>query len=296
MLKRRVLPSIALGLGLFAANPTHAQSLTGGFMVGKGHGSVAFTGTAERYHHVFLGTERIDEVPIFRRVRVSSLSVYANYGITDKIEAVVSLPYIQSRGYASAEVVADGGYTNTRSGLQDVSALLKFKTYSLPVGSNTLDLLGVVGVSTPASNYESGKGLEYIIAIGNQATKLTTLGIAHFKTPLGVFLTGQAGYSQRTNRVPNAFVGDAKIGYAGLKTYVEAWASVQRSSATGTDIVQTGFDGVFRATRVNFTRLGASVFRPLAKGVGLTAGASTYVAGRNLGQSTAVSLGVAYNY
>ncbi|RTQ52231.1 hypothetical protein EJV47_04175 [Hymenobacter gummosus] len=281
---------------LCAAAPAHSQSLVSGFMAGKGHGSVVFSGTAERYRDVFLVPETVDAVPIFKEVRVSSVSVYANYGISDKVEAVVALPYIQSTGRADKPVLTDLGYTNTRRGLQDLSFLLKFKSFSAPVGNSQLDLLGVVGVSTPASNYQSKADLGYIIAIGNRATKLTTLGIAQLRTPSGVFFTGQAGYSVRTGPVPNAFVADAKVGYAGLKLYGEAWLAYQQSSSAGTDILQPGFTGLFTETRVNYTRVGVSLYKPVAKGFGVVAGASRYVAGRNVGQSTGVSLGVSYNY
>ncbi|PJJ59723.1 hypothetical protein [Hymenobacter chitinivorans] len=283
--------SLLLSAALLFGSQAQAQSLVSGFMVGKGHGSVSFTGTAERYKSVYLVPETVGEVPIFREIKVSSVSVYANYGISDKVEAVLSLPYIKSEGQGNGQ-----GYTNSRSGLQDISGLLKFKTYSTTVGNSVLDLLGVVGVTTPASNYQSNKGLEYIIAIGNRATKFNTLGIAHLKTASGVFLTGQAGYSLRTGRVPNAFIADAKVGYAGLKFYGEAWASFQQSSSKGTDILQPGFDLYFPATRVNYARIGASVFRPITKGVGVVLGASQYVSGRNLGRSTGVSVGVSYNY
>ncbi|UOQ51064.1 hypothetical protein [Hymenobacter cellulosivorans] len=290
-MSKRYSLSIFFFATLLLGTSARAQSLVSGFMVGKGHGSVSFTGTAERYKSVYLVPERVREVPIFREIKVSSVSVYANYGISDKVEAVVSLPYVKSEGEGNGQ-----GFTNSRSGLQDISGLLKFKAYSTTVGNNVLDLLGVVGVTTPASNYQSNKGLEYIIAIGNRATKVNTLGIAHLKTPSGVFLTGQAGYSLRTGRVPNAFLADAKVGYAGLKFYAEAWASFQQSSSKGTDILQPGFDLYFPATRVNYTRVGASVFRPLAKGVGVVLGASQYVAGRNLGRSTGLSVGISYNY
>jgi hypothetical protein len=283
--------SALLALALLTSTNSRAQSLVGGFMAGKGHGSVVFTGTAERYTNVFLVPDKVNGVPLFQEIRVSSVSAYVNHGITDRIEAVVSLPYIKSEGKSNSE-----GFTNSRAGLQDISGLLKFKAYSTEVGNNVLDLLGVVGVSTPASNYQSDQGLEYIIAIGNRATKLNTAGIAHLKTPSGVFLTGQVGYSLRSSYVPNAFVGDLKVGYAGVKTYVEAWASFQESSSEGTDILQPGFDGRFTATRVSYTRIGASLYQPIAKGVGLVLGASRYIAGRNVGQSTGVSAGVSYNY
>ncbi|GAB3824482.1 hypothetical protein [Hymenobacter jeollabukensis] len=293
--RRIVLTGAAL---LCLATAGQAQSLITGFMAGKSHGSVVFTGTAERYRNVFLVPEKVDAVPIYREVRVSSVSLFANYGLTDKIEAVVSLPFIQSTGRANKTVLDALGstYTNTRSGLQDFSAFVKFKAYSAPVGNSQLDLLGAVGVSTPASSYQSKADLGYIIAIGNRATKYTTVGVAHLRTPSGVFVTGQAGYSARTNPVPDAFVADGKVGYAGLKLYGEAWVSYQQSSSKGTDILQPGFTGLFTATRVNYTRVGVSLYKPLSKGVGIILGASQYLAGRNVGQSTGVSAGVSYNY
>ena len=277
-------------------------------MTGKGHGSVVISGTTERYESVYLAPTKIDGVPVFREVRVNSVNLYATYGLSDKIDVVVSLPYIQSRGKGADAVIeglsrgaltADQGYTNTRQGLQDITGLFKFKSFSREIGSSILDLLGVVSLSTPVSDYQSNAGYGYIIAIGNRATKYTAAGVAHLKTSSGVFATGQIGYSLRTGQVPNALVGEAKIGYAGPKTYVEGFASFQESNG-GTDISQAGFGttaaAYFPSTRVNFVRIGASAYRPIANRFGLTLGASTYVAGRNIGKSTGFSAGITYNF
>ena len=283
------------------ASSVQAQSLVSGFLAGKGHGSVVVSGTTERYDEVYLAPGKVDGVPVYKEVRVNSLNLYATYGITDKIDAVLSLPYIQSKGSADEAVLAGlnttQGYKNTRQGVQDLTALLKFKSYSREIGSNILDLLGVVSVSTPLSGYETNNGLGYIIAIGNRATKYTASGVAHLKTSSGVFATGQLGYSLRTGLVPHALVGEAKIGYAGPKTYVEGYASFQESNG-GTDITLAGFSPTefFPSTRVNYVRLGGSVYRPIAKGVGVVLGASTYVAGRNIGKSTGYSAGLSYNF
>jgi hypothetical protein len=296
----------ALFFGTFlvigAAPAGQAQTLVSGFMAGRGHGSVVVSGTTERYDNVYLAPVKIDRVPVYQEVRVNSLNLYATYGLTDKIDVVLSLPYIQSRGKES-EAVVDGlsslypnlGYARVREGFQDVTALFKFKSYSREIGSNILDLLGVVSVSTPVSNYETNTGLGYIIAIGNRATKYTASGVAHLKTSSGVFATGQVGYSLRNGDVPNALLGEAKLGYAGPKNYIEGYASFQESNG-GTDITEAGDFGTFTATRVNYIRLGVSAYRPLAKGVGLVLGASTYVAGRNIGKSTGFSAGLSYNF
>ncbi|WP_035562815.1 hypothetical protein [Hymenobacter sp. IS2118] len=300
----RNISALFLGTLLLAgtASTTQAQSLVSGFMAGKGHGSVVVSGTTERYETVYLAPDNIDRVPVFQEVRVNSVNLYATYGLSDKIDAVISLPYIQSKGRAAGAVVGDlntlfptAGYTNVRQGFQDVTGLLKFKTYSREIGSSILDLLGVVSLSTPVSDYQTSTGYGYIIAIGNRATKYSASGIAHLKTSSGLFATGQVSYSLRTGQVPNALVGEAKIGYAGPKTYLEGFASFQESNG-GTDIAQDGFSGFFPSTRVNFIRLGASFYRPLAQGFGVVLGANTYVSGRNIGKSTGYSAGISYNY
>lgn len=279
-----------------------AQSLVSGFMAGKNHGSVVVSGTTERYSDVFLAPSKVEGVPVFQEVRVNSLNLYATYGLTDKIDAVVSLPYIQSKGKAPGAVIDDlsalystQGYTNVRQGLQDITALLKFKSYSREIGSSILDLLGVVSYSTPLSDYQSNNGYGYIIAIGNHATKYTASGVAHLKTSSGVFATAQVGYSLRTSLVPHALVGEAKIGYAGPRSYLEGYVSFQESNG-GTDISQQGFNGFFPATRVNYVRVGASAYRPVSNGFGITLGANTYVSGRNIGKATGYSAGVTYNF
>ena len=296
--------TLLLGTFLVAsATPAlRAQSLVSGFMAGKGHGSVVVSGTTERYSNVYLAPEKINAVPVFQEVRVNSVNLYGTYGLTDKIDAIISMPYIQSKGQALGSTISDlstlypsQGYTNTRQGLQDITAVLKFKSYTREIGSSILDLLGVVSVSTPMSNYETNTGLGYIIAIGNRATKTTALGVAHLKTASGVFATGQLGYSLRTGDVPNALVGEAKLGYAGPKNYFEGYASFQESNG-GTDITENGFDGTFTATRVNFVRIGASAYRPITNGFGLTLGLNTYVAGRNIGKATGGSAGITYNF
>ncbi|MBD2768881.1 hypothetical protein IC235_13385 [Hymenobacter sp. BT664] len=279
-----------------------AQSLVSGFMAGKGHGSVVVSATTEHYQSAYLAPDKANPIPVFQEVQVNSLNLYATYGLTDKIDAVISLPYIQARGHADDRVISDlaalyatAGYTNVRQGLQDVTGLLKFKTYSRELGGSVLDLLGAVSFTTPASNYQTNTGYGYIIAIGNRATKYTAVGVAHLKTSSGVFATGQVGYSLRTGQVPNALIGEARVGYAGAKIYLEGFASFQESKG-GLDILQADFKGFFPATRVSYVRLGASVFRPIAKGVGVVVGAATYVAGRNIGKSTAYSLGGSYNF
>jgi hypothetical protein len=64
------------------------------------------------------------------------------------VDAVVSLPYITAKGNASATTLRELNYENERSGLQDISAFLKYNPYSTNIGSSKLDFAVGLGVRT----------------------------------------------------------------------------------------------------------------------------------------------------
>lgn len=281
-----VLSSAAVGL---------AQSPVSGFMSAKGKGAIAISYSSEKYNEVYLVPSKVDAVPVFNDVVNTAINLYATYGITDKLEAVLSLPYIQSKGNGQDAFLAANGFENKRSGVQDVSAFVKYKVFSNRMTESTLDLLLSAGVQTPVGSYNADEGLQSIIAIGNKSTKGTGLAIAQIKLDKGLFLTGQVGYRVATNQVPNAFISEIKAGYAASKIYLDVWASFQNSSK-GTDILQPGFNGFFPATQVNYSRVGGNIYAPIYKGFGANLGFNAYVSGRNLGKSTGYSASLVYNY
>lgn len=272
-----------------------AQSPVSGFMSAKGKGAIAVSYSCEKYNEVYLVPSKVDAVPVFNEVVNTAVNLYATYGITNNLEAVVSLPYIESKGKGQDAFLAANGFENKRSGVQDVSAFIKYKVFSNRMTESTLDLLLSAGVSTPVGSYNADEGLQSIIAIGNKSTKGTGLAIAQIKLDKGLFLTGQVGYRVATNEVPNALLSEIKAGYAGRKVYLDVWAAFQNSSK-GTDILQPGFNGFFPATQVNYSRVGGNIYAPIYAGFGANLGFNAYVAGRNLGKSTGYSASLVYNY
>jgi hypothetical protein len=272
-----------------------AQSPVSGFMNGKGHGAIAVSYNAEKYDDVFLVPDDAKGVPVFNEVAVNSTSLYASYGISDRFDAVVSLPYIQTEGNASQAVLDELGFQNTRSGVQDLSVFLKYNPYNCQIGTNDLRFMLGAGVKTPLSDYRADEGLQSIIAIGNRATSVTGLAIAHLRCEGGVFLTTQAGYSVRNGEVPNALLGEIKAGYAGRHIYVDVWFAGQVSDG-GVNILGEGFTGFFPATDVSYSRTGLNVYVPIAGGFGISGGVSHYLEGRNVGKSTGVSGSVVYSF
>ncbi|MFN3998971.1 hypothetical protein [Algoriphagus sp.] len=273
-----------------------AQSPVSGFLKKKGEGSVVISQFRESYEKVFLVPTEIDGVPVFNDVAITSTSLYAEYGLSDRFNLIVNLPYIKSEGNASQAVLENNGFENTRSGIQDLKIYGKYSLLTKEMGSSKFDLLGAAGLETPLGNYSADEGLQSIIAIGNRSTRFSAFGIGQFSTESGLFATGQLGYSLRSNQVPNALLSEFKLGYAGSAFYVDAFVASQLSDKSGVDILGEGFTGFFPATRVNFTRIGANVYVPLAKFAGLVGGVSSVVAGRNIGNSVGFYGGLAFSF
>ena len=292
MIKNKLLSVFAIATVSVAAT---AQSPVNGFMQGKGKGNVVVSYGMEKYDEVYLVPKLVKGVPVFNDVKVNSASLYATYGITDKLDIVVSLPFITATGNASEAVLKNLNYENERSGIQDVSAFLKFNPFDINIGSSNLKLIGALGVKTPVGNYEVNEGLQSIIAIGNRSTTVSTVAIAMFKTKYGIFASGQFGTNFASEDVPDSYMSEFKLGYAASKIYADVFVANQ-TSTSGVDILGNGFQGFFPATKVNFTRVGINLYAPLYKAIGLTGGANSYIAGRNIGKATGFYGGVVYKF
>jgi hypothetical protein len=282
-MKSHVLILIILfGSTLQTAN---AQSPVNGFMQKKGNGSVVLSHNFESYNTVFLVPEKITGVPIFNEITLNSTSIYATYGLNDRLNVVLNVPYIQAKGAANAEVLENLNYRNTQSGFQDISAYVKYKALTVATEKTTFNLIGSVGIKTPLGNYTVDEGLQSIVSIGNRATSLNALMIGLLRSNSGLFASGQVGYCLKNNQVPNAVMSEFKAGLIQPNFYFDAFIANQ-TSLSGTDILAEGFQGFFPSTKVNYTRIGLNVFVPIYRQFGLCAGSSTYIDGRNLGQST----------
>jgi hypothetical protein len=104
----------ALGAAVCLSTAAAGQSLVSGFMTGKGHGSVSVSVTSEQYKNVLLQPLKLYSVPVFEKVQVTSVNLFATYGLTNKLDAVLSLPYIKSAGRADERVISLGLHQHPR--------------------------------------------------------------------------------------------------------------------------------------------------------------------------------------
>ncbi|WP_378178632.1 hypothetical protein [Aquimarina sp. SS2-1] len=261
----------------------------------KGKGSITLSQSMESYDEVFLVPEKVDRVPVFDQVDISATSLYVDYSLTDNFMVIANLPFIRAKGDASEANQENNGFENVREGLQDLSLYTKYRFYTAKIGKSKLDFIGSLGLEFPVGNYEVDEGLQSIIAIGNRSTDINTLGVLTFKHNSGFFATAQIGYSIRNNDVPDAFFNELKLGYAAQKFYVDVYVANQISQ-DGVDILGEGFNGFFPATQVNYTRIGLNAYVPVINNFGISGGANTYVAGRNVGVSTGFYGGLTYSF
>lgn len=270
---------------LFNTSAT-AQSLVDGFMKGKGHGSLVLSYSWEQYDEFYFGTDKMAAPPPYGgEITTQSISLYGIYGLSDNLDLVLNLPFIAAKG--AAEEGPDVPDQNV-SNLQDVALFLKWRPLHVEMDNSHLSFLGAVGIATPLSDYEANA----VLSIGNQSTRVDGRLMAQYFNNSGFFIDLQAGYSFRSNEVPNATMLVGKIGYAGKNFYLDLWSETQISDSDAPDI-----GGVpFNETRVNYTQVGISGYVPLGKALGISAGVGQYVGSRNVGLATRVSGGLVFNF
>ena len=276
-----------------------AQGMVDGFFAPEGQISITagYTrGTADAF---YVGDRHVEGIPAHNEFTQNIFSLYAKYGITNRLTVIGSYAFIDLDGDGAADPI--NGLTED-SDLQDLQLAVKYQLASVDLGGSQLDFL-VAGTGTIAGGYQNNG----ILSIGSGANAVGFSGGAHFSHRSGFFASAVAGYDIRGEAentteaamgadfdVPNAIVGVAKIGYAGV-FYGELFFDYQ-NSLDGVDIMGEGFVGNFPETQVNFARLGASVYYPVTPNLGLSLGYSTFVDGRNVADFSYLSTGITVSF
>lgn len=273
----------------------YAQGPINGFMQGKGKGSFVISETREGYKKAYLGALLVDEVPVFNTVSLHSITLFAAYGLTENLDIVINLPYIQSKGSGNREILETLNYQNYRRGLQDLGLFFKYRLFETELNSSQINWITAIGIQSPIAGYVVDEGFQSILAIGNRATQLSFRAIGNYLHESGFFASVSLGHSENSTVVPSAFLSELKTGFAHKEIFAEIYLDSQNSYG-GTDILGLGFNGYFPATKVNYSRLGINLYRPIGSGFGLSLGTRTIIEGRNIGKATGYSLGLGYSF
>ncbi|MEZ4701168.1 MAG: hypothetical protein R2834_12600 [Rhodothermales bacterium] len=281
---RRLAGAVLAGLILIPA-PAAAQGLIDGFNKGQGRLDLALSYSWEQYESFYVGSEKVSE-PGLGEITTQSVSLYAAYGLTSKIDLIVNLPFISARSANNPAL--------DESALQDLALCVKARVLTRSLADATFKLFASVGAMTPTTHY----AVDAPVAIGHRSTNLDGRAIAQVDLPGGAFVAAQAGYIWRSDvtvagasvDVPGAFDAILRGGFGARRIYADGWAHLQRSGE-GTDI---GPGVPFPSNAISFLRLGGNLYTPLTSSLGVGVGFGYTVSGENVGKAFRLSGGVVY--
>lgn len=278
---------------------TNAQGLLDGFTPKKGDLSLTVSYSKSKYDEFYVADVKVDAVPVHDEINQNIISLYAKYGITNRLSAVISVPFISTDNTSGAADPING--ENSISELQDISIALKLNAHKFNFKKANLNIITGFTVVIPSGYEPNG-----ILSVGSGAFGIDVTAGLHLNTDSGFFSTLLASYNLRGDAdnnltpggdfgVPNAFVTTGKIGYASNFIYVEAWADYSNSEE-GVDIGTPSFIDNFPETNVDYSRVGLTVYKNVIPQLGVSLGYGKVIDGRNLGDSTTFSAGLTYNF
>ena len=265
MKKNLIIPVLLISVLSFG------QGKIDGFYKGAQQGSAVLGFGFEDSKSYFAGTDKLD---LGRSLYYAS--VFMAYGITDNLDANVSVPYIIS---------------DDNRDFQDISVFLKYRLLSMVCHSGKFEIGLGAGLSTNLTNYDIG-GLN---DIGQRATIVESRLLVHYAHNSGWFATLQSGYSFKSDPTPNSVPVTLKAGRATTKWYYDLYYDFQHSSG-GIDYLGTPRPQDFRAFGVDYHKIGGTVYTSFSERFGSYLSLSYVLSGRNVFQGPGYGIGLVYNF
>jgi hypothetical protein len=278
----------------------HAQTDGDAIMINKNYFCVGAMYSYGSWTNYWEGTFKRDNENM-GRVSTQMIGVMGNYGITKNLNALFSLPYVQTK--------ATGGTLKGLKGMQDLSLMLKWRFLSTEIGSGKLSTFAIGGFSVPVTNYVA----DFVpMAIGFRSKNLSIRGMIDYQYGK-FFATASGAFVYRSNieidresyydtemhytnivDMPNVTNFNVRAGYRSREWIAEVLVD-DMNTREGFDIRKN--DMPFPSNEMDATMVGVNFkysFQKAFKGLELTGGARYVVAGRNVGQSTILNGGIFY--
>ena len=280
-------------------NKSDAQTNTDGLMIPQNYFCTGAMYGNNSWRDYWEGTFKRDNGNL-GLVTTNTYSVFANYGILNSLDILVTVPYVTTN--------ASQGTLKGQKGFQDIMASVKWRPLNLRVGKGVLSAYATALATVPLSNYEPNF---LPVSIGLHSNSASLRGLVNYQTGR-LFAAGSYQYTLRGNvtldqdayytteeiysnkvYMPNVANYLFSAGYRSTHLNVEAVFS-QTNTLGGFDIRKN--DMPFPSNKMNWTTAGGLVkysFNSVA-GLEITAGGNYVLSGRNIGQSTTVYGGALY--
>ena len=262
-MKKKTIFQLATTLALcLVAVLVKAQTVDDAIMMNKKQWCNGLTYMHSSWNEYWEGTTKRSNQNL-GTVTTQSLMLMSNYGITDKLNVLVNVPYVWTN--------ASAGTLHGMKGFQDIDVDLKYEFYKTKIGKGELSLIGLMGFSTPLTNYENDF-LPMSIGLGstNLNGRLTVdyqngIFFTTFPAPLSYrsdvtvdrtsYYTNQINYTNEVD-MPNQLNSNLFVGIRKSNLTVQA-ELLNIYTFGGFDIRKN--DMPFVSNQMNMTSLGAHV-------------------------------------
>lgn len=239
-----------------------------GFMNPKGTLDIAPGYGYEHFDEYRFGNETRQ-----RELTTISYNLFAEYSMTDHGSLVINIPYL----YINENI----------NGVQDGSIFIKIRNGLREFSSGRLNTITAVGLTTPLSAYPT----TVETPIGYGAVQFQGRLALQYNTDYGFFFHLQSGADFRfLSPLQTSIPVLARMGFGNAHYFVEGWVEWYNTLNNAVDQQITGGSGS------DWTRLGATLYIPVYKGIGLAGNLAYITGGRNIGLSSRYGFSLVYRY
>ena len=284
---------------MMAVQLSFAQTDIDAVMMGKKDFCSGLVFAGSSWKNYWEGTNKRDNANL-GTVSSKNYIVQGNYGISNKLNVLFSMPYVTTN--------ASGGTLQGMKGLQDLSLFVKYMPVKKELGPGSFSVYTIAGISFPTTNYVA----DFLpLSIGLHSTNLSFRGMVDYQID-NWFATLSGTYVQRSNvkidrtsyyttelhytnevSMPNATSFNFRTGFRNEKLIAEAILN-NWTTQGGFDISKNNMP--FLSNTMNMTTIGfnAKVYIPKVDGLYFMGGYNYTVAGRNVGQASNYNAGFLY--
>lgn len=234
-------------------------------------------------------------------VSTQKYSVNGNFGITNNLNAIFSIPYVVTK--------ASAGTLKGQNGLQDLSLTLKYRFFEKKIKKSILSFYTIGSFSFPTTNYTA----DYLpLSIGSKS-KIGTIRIMGDYQFRNLFATVSSAYLKRSNikidrntyysdemhytnevNIPDAISFNFRTGYRTKRILAEAIFDSWITQKGGFDI--TTNNTPFPSNTMNMSKIAfnGKYYLKNIPNLSIVFGANHTISGRNVGQTNAFYGGLFY--
>ncbi len=293
------MKNIFLIITIFSSTFLFSQTDMDGLMMDKNSLCAGATTSTSTWKNYWEGTLKRENLNL-GKVTTNTVAINGNYGITNKLNAIFSVPYITTK--------ASAGQLKGQKGLQDLSLFIKWVGVNKKLKSGVLNGIIIGGISLPLTNYTPDL---LPLSIGMHCKTASVRAMLDYEKKHW-FATASSTYIVRGNvkldretyytttlhytnmvEMPNIFTTNLRIGYRTNTKIFEAYFN-KYNCLNGFDITRNNMPFVSNKMEASLIGIHLKYYPNFIKGLSVDVDGATTLTGRNVGQNTNLSVGIFY--